>query len=100
MRELKDILERRPLDAQIIEDGVDQIVKEVRAYRLRELREALGITQAELAEAIGVSQNQVSRLERGDMENSKVTTVRRYLAAIGIDLTLNGNTGRETLLLA
>ena len=61
----------------------------MRAYQLKELRSNAGLTQQELADRIGVSQRQVSKIEHGDLENSKIGTVRRYLEAVGGNLTLD-----------
>lgn len=41
------------------------------------------LTQNEVAKRIGVSQNQVSKIERGDMANSQVSTIQGYLEALG-----------------
>ncbi|MGQ3384197.1 helix-turn-helix domain-containing protein [Glutamicibacter sp. TV12E] len=64
------------------------MLAEVRAYRLRELREQAGLAQAELAERIGVGQRQVSKIEHGDLENAKIGTIRSYLEAAGGELSL------------
>lgn len=45
------------------EAHTQRIMAEVRGYRLRELREEAGFTQAQLAERIGVGQRQVSKIE-------------------------------------
>lgn len=63
--------ERTEIDAH-----KQRMLAEVRAYRLRELREQAGLTQAQLAERIGVSQRQVSKIENGDLENAKISTIR------------------------
>ena len=59
------------------------MLEEVRAYQLRELREALDLTQVEIARLLDVSQNRVSRLEHGDIERTQVDTLRRYVEAVG-----------------
>jgi DNA-binding XRE family transcriptional regulator len=63
----------------------DRLVEEETvAIRLRELREAEGVTQEELARRVEVAQTQVSRTEhRG---NPHVDTLRRYLEALGYEL--------------
>lgn len=48
--------------------------------RLRELR---GLTQVQLAERLGIQQSSVSRLEKGDIQ---LTTLQRYIAALGGEL--------------
>ena len=60
----------------------------VRAHRRRELREAAGLTQTELAERIGVGQRQVSKIKHGDLDSAKIGTIRRYLEAVGGDLSI------------
>ncbi len=48
---------------------------------LHELREALGVTQADVARGLSVSQPYVAKIEkRGDMS---LTTLASYLAALG-----------------
>lgn len=71
-----------------IEAHKKQMLTEIRAYRLRELREEAGLTQAQLAERIGVGQRQVSKIESGDLESAKIGTIRRYLEAVGGGLTV------------
>ncbi|MEI2776143.1 MAG: helix-turn-helix transcriptional regulator [Tetrasphaera sp.] len=71
------------------------MLTEVRAYRLRELRERAGLTQAQVAERIGVGQRQVSKIEHGDLDNAKIGTIRGYLQAVGGDLTIDYVIGDE-----
>lgn len=47
-----------------------------------------GFTQAELAERIGVGQRQVSKIENGDLDNTKVATIRSYLRAVGGNMAI------------
>ncbi len=87
----EEYLAKRPVDAAArarIEAHKERMLAEVRAYRLRELREQAGLTQAQLAERIGVGQRQVSKIEHGDLDNSKVGTIRSYLEAVGGGLEL------------
>lgn len=80
---LDDLMAKYPADHKQIEAHKDRMLAEVRAYRLRELRERAGLTQAQLAERIGVGQRQVSKIEHGDLDSAKVGTIRRYLEAVG-----------------
>lgn len=50
------------------------------------LRAASGKTQVELAEAAEVAQSEISRIESRD--DVKLSTLRRYLAAIGADVEI------------
>lgn len=85
---LREFLADHPVDRELVEAHKSRLIHEMRAYRLRELREQAGLTQAQLAERIGVGQRQVSKIENGDIDSAKVGTVRKYLEAVGGNLTL------------
>jgi transcriptional regulator with XRE-family HTH domain len=53
---------------------------------LASVREALGFTQNDLAAAMGVTQSNVAQAER--RKDLLVSTLSRYLSAIGADLHL------------
>ena len=56
---------------------------------LRTLREAAGLSQAQVATKSGLAQPEVSKLENAaTLDDRMISTVRRYLAAIGADLEL------------
>jgi DNA-binding XRE family transcriptional regulator len=57
-----------------------------RAVRLAELRQYLGISQAELAERAGVGQANISRIEARD--DLKVSTLARVVEAMGASLSI------------
>lgn len=99
-RSLDDVLSTRPVDRKAVDDHKRRMVEEVRAYQLRELREALGLTQVELAGALDVSQNRVSRLERGDLERTQVDTLRRYVEAVGGQLHVEVEIGDRRIQIA
>jgi len=52
--------------------------------RLRALREENLLTQAQLGEAAGVSRDQVSRIERNEVD-PRFSTIRKLAAALGVD---------------
>ena len=52
--------------------------------RLRALREEHLMTQAELGEAAGVSRDQVSRIERDEVD-PRFSTIRKLARALDID---------------
>jgi predicted transcriptional regulator len=80
---LDDVLTKRPVNRTAVDALKQRMLDEVRAYQLRELREALGLTQVEVARALAVSQNRISRLEHGDIEHTQIDTLRRYVEAVG-----------------
>lgn len=85
---LKDFLDEHPVDRARVEEHKERMLAEVRAYRLRELREQAGLTQAQLAERIGVGQRRVSKIEHGDLDSTKIGTIRSYLEAVGGELSI------------
>ena len=99
-RSLDDVLSTRPIDRTTVDDHKRRMLEEVRAYQLRELREALGLTQIQLADALDVSQNRVSRLEHGDLERTQVDTLRRYVEAVGGQLHVEVEIGDQRIRLA
>jgi predicted transcriptional regulator len=97
---LDEALTRRPVDRALVDEHKRRLLDEVRAYQLRELREAVGLTQVELAETLDVSQNRVSRLEHGDIERTQVDTLRRYVEAVGGQLHVEVEIGDRRIPIA
>jgi DNA-binding XRE family transcriptional regulator len=85
---LGEFVAEHPVDRGRVEAHKERMLAEVRAYRLRELREEVGLTQAQLADRIGVGQRQVSKIERGDLDSAKIGTIRNYLEAVGGGLVI------------
>ncbi|HVA26331.1 MAG TPA: helix-turn-helix domain-containing protein [Chloroflexota bacterium] len=56
--------------------------------QLAEARQASGLTQAELAKRLGVSQAQVARIEKRGYDSYTLTTLRRYVEALGKGFSL------------
>src|SRR5690349_3027625 len=51
--------------------------------QLVEARQAAGLSQADVAKRLGVSQAQVARLEKRGYDAYTLTSLRRYVAALG-----------------
>jgi predicted transcriptional regulator len=83
---LDDVLHRRPVDRERVNAIKRQMLDEVRAYRLRELREEFALTQVELASRMNVTQARVSHLESGEIDRAQLDTLRKYAEAIGGEL--------------
>ncbi len=62
--------------------GVSQLHKKVRS-----LREARGLTQAELAKRAGLHRVYLTQLELGIHRNQTLGTLRRLAKALGVSLT-------------
>ncbi len=65
----------------------EEAAKKATVLELAEARQAVGLTQEEVAARLGISQSQISRWEKQG-EDISVTTLRRYVSALGEDLTL------------
>jgi transcriptional regulator with XRE-family HTH domain len=100
MTSLEEMLAKRPVDPELLEEHRRRMLAEVRAYRLREIREQYHLTQVQVAEQLDVSQKRVSRIESGDIERTQVDTLRRYVEAIGGKLKVEVEVGDETFKIA
>ncbi|GAA1739119.1 XRE family transcriptional regulator [Isoptericola hypogeus] len=100
MTSLEEMLAKRPVDPEQLEEHRRRMLAEVRAYRLREIREQYQLTQVQVAEQLAVSQKRVSRIESGDVERTQVDTLRRYVEAIGGKLTVEVEVGDQTFKIA
>ena len=95
MTTLKDISALRPARRDVVEAHKRRLLAENRAWRLRELREQVNLTQVELARTLQISQNRVSRIEHGDIDKTQVDTLRRYAEALGGRLRLEVEVGDQ-----
>lgn len=97
---LEELLAERLGRPEVQEAHMARMLAEVRAYKLRELREMLSMTQTEVAQTLAVSQKRVSEIERGQVDFTKVDTLRRYADAIGGTLKVEVTVGEETFQIA
>jgi len=97
---LEEYMAKRPGRPDVQERHMERMLAEVRAYRLRELREMMAMTQTDVAETLEISQKRVSEIERGDVERTKVDTLRRYADALGGTLRVEVQVGDETYQIA
>jgi predicted transcriptional regulator len=90
---LNDLRKERPGNPAAVAAHKARMLAEVRAYRLRELREQCARTQVEVAHELDVSQKRVSKIEHGDIERTQVDTLRRYVEALGGELRIEVKVG-------
>jgi len=97
---LDDLIAERPgnPDAQAVHS--ERMLAEVRAYKLRELRDLRALTQSDVARVLAVSQKRVSEIERGRVDFTKVDTLRRYVDALGGTLKVEVQVGEDTFQIA
>lgn len=74
--------------------------RELRAYRLAEIRKHSSTTQREVAEAMHVTQGRVSQIEAGELETSELGTLRNYVEALGGRLRVVADFGDLSLTIA
>lgn len=98
---LDEILERDKdrVDWDRVEAIAEGMRAEVRAYQLKEIRKAYGLTQTDIARQINVSQRRVSAVERGDLARTEVGTIAAYVQALGGSLQLVANFRDQSLVI-
>jgi predicted XRE-type DNA-binding protein len=82
-------------EADIARRG-EQMLAQVRAHRLAEIRKRKHVTQVEVARDMGITQARVSKIERGEVSRSEVDTLASYVRALGGKLQLVANFGEES----
>jgi DNA-binding XRE family transcriptional regulator len=100
VKTLEDMLAERPGNPEAQAAHMKRMLAEVRAYKLRELREMLAMTQTDVAQQLAISQKRVSEIERGQVDFTKVDTLRRYADALGGTLKVEVQVGEETFQIA
>lgn len=93
----KDVRARSGLDKDHVAAAEQRMIAEVRAHRLAEIRSRLALTQRQLADRMGVTQERVSAIERGEVTATEVSTIDRYVAALGGKLKIVAEFGDESL---
>ena len=88
MADLNEYLDKRGISASQMEAARIETQATIDAFNLKEARKVSNMTQVQVARAIGVSQNRVSRMENGDMNAMSIDSLRRYVSALGGNLTL------------
>ena len=82
-----------------IEEHKQRMLAGVRAHRLAELRESSGLTQQALAKRLSITQAGVSKIEKGDITRTKVTTLEEYVAALGGKLEITASFGSKKVVI-
>lgn len=77
----------------------EEALAEVRAHRLAEVRQQHGLTQTDLANSLHVSQAAISKIERGELGRSELSTIRKYVEALGGRVEVIADFGDHRLVL-
>jgi predicted transcriptional regulator len=95
-RKFDELLKKMSPERQArIEAKRRAIEKEILEEDLRGIRELAGKTQVEVAEALELSQGKVSDVERRD--DHLVSTLRRYVEALGGELEVTATFGDKKI---
>lgn len=89
-----DIMKERYSRKQIAKFRADA-AKELLEMNLRSLREMAGKTQAQLARTTKITQAELSKAER--REDHLISTLRRYVQALGGELRIVAEFGDKTI---
>jgi len=79
-REWREQLLSDPKTRAIYEE---EAAKKALWFQLVEARQQAGLTQEQMAQRLGVSQSQVARIEKRGYDAYTLTTLRRYVQALG-----------------
>lgn len=93
----KEVRARSGLDKQQVAEEKDLMLAEVRAHRLAEVRTRHDLSQQQVADLMGITQARVSAIERGELSTTELSTLQRYIAALGGKLKLVADFGDESL---
>jgi hypothetical protein len=88
-----------PNSADEVRAGADPLVARARHGSLADHRIRLGLTEAEVAGRIGASLEQVSAIERADVDATEVRTLAAYIEALGGRLDVIADLGGEQIAL-
>ncbi|MDI3389847.1 XRE family transcriptional regulator [Streptomyces sp. B-S-A8] len=97
--DLRGELDFTPDEQASVEERAADMLAEVRAHRLAEVRKRQHMTQAAVAEVLGVTQGRVSQIEKGAVTRTEVETLAAYVAALGGRLKIVADFGDESLVL-
>jgi DNA-binding XRE family transcriptional regulator len=89
MRYFGDWLKEKLRDPQFRKGYHEARMAVVLGYKIHELREKLGLTQAELAKRMGTKQQAIARLERGDYEGFTLKTLEKIAEATKTELVID-----------
>ncbi|MBQ1072877.1 XRE family transcriptional regulator [Micromonospora sp. C31] len=100
-RSWRDVRSRAAnLDESKIGQHKERMRSEVRATRLREMRESRRLTQQQVADRMHVSQPRVAAIENGELPKAEVGTIVRYVEALGGKVEIVADFGDERLALS
>lgn len=86
---------RRMADPEYVAIYDEEAAKKELWLQLVEARQAAGLTQEQMAKRLGVSQAQVARIEKRGYDAYTLTSLRKYVQALGEGFTLEVKVKRQ-----
>jgi transcriptional regulator with XRE-family HTH domain len=93
MKSFGELRAELPVDCERVEELKREMLAQTRGYRLREMREALGISPGNLASTLQMSALQIEQIENGDIEQFPIGLIRAYVEAVGWELKVEVDLG-------
>ena len=93
MKSLDEMQADRPVNRERVEELKREMLAQTRGYRLREMREVLGMSPEFLANTLQVSTLLIEQIENGDLEHLPIGLIRAYVEAVGWELRVEVDLG-------
>ncbi len=93
----REAVEAGLVDEQRVENAHKEMLGEMRAHRLAEIRRSHHVSQKDVAAGMKVSQARVSTIERGQLARTELGTLQAYVEALGGTLKVVADFGDETV---
>lgn len=90
-----DVKKGSKVPAARIKEIEDEVAAEVLEMNLAQIREAAGLTQVELANKLELVQSGIARVEGAN--DPRLSTLRRYIKAVGGELKVQAIVGGKTI---
>ena len=85
---VSDMIADVSADEKFAREAQEHIDKRFIVHRLYGTRSAKGVSQQEMAKRLNCSQSRISKLENSEDEDLRLGDLKRYLDAIGMNLTV------------
>lgn len=88
-----EITDRQRLQAHL------ELMSEIAAHRLADIRKARSLTQTDVARSMNVGQRRVSAIESAELARTEIGTIASYVEALGGQLRLVADFGDQAVAL-
>lgn len=92
----EDFRKQFPINARDRKRGLRRVRDAIDGVKLSELRIEKDLTQVQIAKRLKIDQSNVSRIERGTFSKIEISTLRRYIEALGGELEIRIRIGQRS----